>query len=56
MSLLMQMTFPLLVELRVFIQGGDSAEDIYSKLGSLVNIRINDEPTQNTSANSKNFL
>ena len=47
--------FPTLGRIEVFIQGGDSAEDIYSKLGSLVNIRINDEPTQNTSANSKNF-
>ena len=36
--------FPTLGRIEVFIQGGDSAEDIYSKLGSLVNIRINDEP------------
>lgn len=39
--------FPTLGRIEVRIQGGDSAEDVYSDFGSLVNIRINGDPYLN---------
>jgi len=39
--------FPQVGRIEVRIQGGDSAEDIYSNFGSLVSIRINGDPYVN---------
>lgn len=39
--------FPTLGRIEVRIKGGDTAEDICSGFGSLVNIKINDEPYYN---------
>lgn len=39
--------FPNFGCIEVRIQGGDSADDVYSKFGSLVNIRINGDPYLN---------
>lgn len=39
--------FPTRGSIEVRVQGGYSAEDIYSKFGSLVNIRINGDPYPN---------
>ena len=36
--------FPKLGRIEVRIQGGDSADDVYSNFGPLVNIRINGDP------------
>lgn len=44
--------FPKYGRIEVRIQGGDSAEDIYSRFGSLVSIRINGEPNPNYDGNN----
>ena len=44
--------FPKVGRIEVRIQGGDSAEDVYSAFGSLVNIRINDDPYTNKDGNN----
>lgn len=44
--------FPNLGAIEVRITGGDSAEDVYSEFGSLVNIRINGDPTPNYDTNN----
>ena len=44
--------FPKYGRIEVRIQGGDSAEDIYSRFGSLVSIRINGDPYLNYDGNN----
>lgn len=44
--------FPKVGRIEVRIQGGDSAEDVYSSFGSLVNIRINGDPYLNFDGNN----
>ena len=44
--------FPKLGRIEVRIQGGDSADDVYSNFGSLVNIRINGDPYPNYDSNN----
>lgn len=44
--------FPKVGRIEVRIQGGDSAEDVYSAFGSLVNIRINGDPYPNYDGNN----
>ena len=44
--------FPKFGRIEVRIQGGDSAEDVYSDFGSLVNIRINGDPYPNYEGNN----
>lgn len=44
--------FPKFGRIEVRIQGGDSAEDVYSNFGSLVNIRINGDPYPNYDGNN----
>ena len=44
--------FPKFGRIEVRIQGGDSAEDIYSDFGPLVNIRINGDPYPNYEGNN----
>lgn len=44
--------FPKFGRIEVRIQGGDSAEDVYSDFGSLVNIRINGDPYPNYDGNN----
>lgn len=44
--------FPKFGRIEVRIQGGDSAEDVYSDFGSLVNIRINGDPYPNFDGNN----
>lgn len=44
--------FPKFGRIEVRIQGGDSAEDIYSRFGSLVSIRINGDPYPNFDGNN----
>ena len=39
--------FPDRGSLEVFIQGGETVEDIYERVGSLVSIRLNEEPSLN---------
>ena len=39
--------FPKLGRIEVRIQGGDTADDVYSNFGPLVNIRINGDPVPN---------
>lgn len=48
--------FPKLGRIEVRIQGGDSADDVYSNFGSLVNIRINGDPYLNYDSNNKYSL
>ena len=44
--------FPKFGRIEVRIQGGDSAEDVYSNFGPLVNIKINGEPYLNFDGNN----
>ena len=44
--------FPKLGRIEVRIQGGDSADDVYSNFGPLVNIRINGDPYPNYDSNN----
>ena len=44
--------FPTVGRIEVRIQGGESAEDVYSRLGSLVKIRINKTPEPYFQANN----
>lgn len=44
--------FPKYGRIEVRIQGGDSAEDIYARFGSLVSIRINGDPYPNYDGNN----
>lgn len=44
--------FPKVGRIEVRIQGGESAEDVYSRFGSLVNIRINGAPHENYDGNN----
>ena len=44
--------FPKFGRIEVRIQGGESAEDVYSNFGSLVYIRINGEPYPNYESNN----
>lgn len=44
--------FPKFGRIEVRIQGGDSAEDVYSDFGPLVNIRINVDPYPNYDVNN----
>ena len=44
--------FPKFGRIEVRIQGGDSAEDVYSDFGSLVNIRINGDSSPNYEGNN----
>lgn len=44
--------FPEYGRIEVRIQGDDSAEDVYRRVGSLVSIRINKEPYQNYDGNN----
>ena len=44
--------FPKYGRIEVRIQGGDSAEDVYSNFGPLVNIKINGEPYLNFDGNN----
>lgn len=44
--------FPKFGRIEVRIQGGDSAEDVYSSFGSLVNIRINGDLSPNSDGNN----
>lgn len=44
--------FPKLGRIEVRIQGGDTADDVYSNFGPLVNIRINGDPYPNYDSNN----
>lgn len=44
--------FPKLGRIEVRIQGGDSADDVYSNFGPFVNIRINGDPYPNYDSNN----
>ena len=48
--------FPKFGRIEVRIQGGDSAEDVYSDFGSLVNIRINGDSSPNYEGNNRYSL
>ncbi len=44
--------FPKFGRIEVRVQGGESAEDVYSRFGALVNIRINGDPYPNYDSNN----
>ena len=46
--------FPDRGSIEVFIQGGETVEDLYDRVGSLVNIKLNEEPSINNNYSARN--